>query len=456
MKIIVLIITLFIMSIIELHSEWKMIDSLYYPYKDNQLAVFYKAIDCCNSKNCISLLFAGEINVMSRITSDGGTSWHTSLQDTLIKKYNSNKGDYDILYRPPRPFNIYYQSQNLCIALCDSGYYWRSTDTCKTWIKHKIDTDKSLINIDFYSDDLGIISTYYKLFKTIDGGLTWDRVVVNCETPPTGFHEVKMPNENTIIVLGYNIHIGDYIARSDNGGLIWENYDVIQPRVIDIEFFNESEGFAIGRPQIQPDSPYRRDVIQETSDGGKTWNLRLDTLLSPKKGLLKLEFADRMHGMAMGAFWKIWNTIDGGKTWNLDTTYNYPHTNDYFWDIAYPSPDTVYGVTSMTGKIYMKTDYTVGIEAEQNRTYTNVSLYPNPARPGETITIAIEADKPESCVASVYAADGRQVSDSFQFDLRPGRNGIQYHADTDLSPGVYFIMIEKGCGVISARFVVGE
>jgi len=455
MKNIILLLIVFL-STSSLSAEWKMVDSVSFPYKNGtELGTWYKAIDCYDSKNCISLMFAGEINMESRLTSDGGETWHTFLQDTIVRKYHENDDDYDIVYRPARPNNIHYQSKNLCIALCDSGYYWRSTDACHTWKKFKIDTDKSLLNIDFIDDEIGIMSTYYQLFKTVDGGLSWDSLNLDCETPPTGYHDIKMPDENTIIVLGFHLDIGDYISISDNSGESWENSEIISPRVTKFHFFNRNEGIAVGRPQEKPGSSKRRDIIQETSDGGQTWQVRLDTLLYPKNGLKKVEFADRQHGIAMGGFDKLWNTSDGGKTWNLDTTNNYPYTYNEFWDVSYPSADTVYAVTSMTGKVYMKADYTVGVESAPAAAYTTVSLYPNPARPGATITIAIDSEKPESCVAAVYATDGRQVSESFQFDLRPGRNGIQYHADTDLSPGVYFVMIEKGCGVISARFVVG-
>ncbi|MDA3843405.1 MAG: T9SS type A sorting domain-containing protein [Candidatus Kapabacteria bacterium] len=456
MKKLILIIVLLLSWESTLTAEWKMIDSLNYPTENSKLSTWFKAIDCYDNQNCIAFLWVGDQSIRTRSTSDGGETWHSFLRDTIIKKYHEEDDDYDIIYRPARPFNIHYQSKNLCIALCDSGYYWRSTDSCHTWKKHKIDTEKSLINIDFYDDNIGIMSTYYKMYKTLDGGLTWDSVDVNCETPPTGYHEVKIPDENSIIILGYHIDIGDYIIRSDDNCESWKNYDAITPRVRDIHFFNDVEGFAIGKEQIKPKSSSYRDIIQETSDGGKTWEVRLDTFSSPQKGLMTVEFADRQHGIAMGTFWRLWKTNDGGKTWENDSTNNYPNTNDDFWDISYPSPDTVYGVTSNSGKIYMKTDYTVGVEPEPERTYTSVSLYPNPARPGEAITIAIDSEKPESCSASVYSVDGRQISDSFNFDLRPGQNGIQYKADRDLNPGAYFVLIEKDCGVISVRFVVVE
>jgi len=447
-----------LLGISNTYAKWELVDSLYYPSKsDGRLTTRYKTIDCYDNKNCISFLFVGDQSTRTRLTSDGGETWHTYLQDTIVKEYHDYDDDYDVVYRPQRPFNIHYQSQNLCIALCDSGCYWRSTDSCHTWKKHKIDTDKSLLHIDFADDQFGVVCNYNDAYLTEDGGETW-ALIDNIPDIKNGalYQDVNVLSEDEIIFLAFQDDKEDYVLRTTNGGISWDSFDGISPRVRGIHFFNESEGMSYGKQQIAPGSSIYRDIIQETADGGKTWEVRLDSLQFQKAGLMRLDFADRMHGIAMGTFWKLWKTKDGGKTWILDTTANYPSVNDYFWDIAYPSPDTVYGITARTGKIYRKTDYAVGIAAEPELTHTSVSLYPNPARPGETITIVIEADKPESCTASVYSADGRQVSDSFQFDLRPGRNGIQYQADTDLSPGVYYVITDKGCGVISAKFVVGE
>jgi len=204
MRRIILLFILFL-SASSLFGEWKMVDSLYYKSKNGgRLGTQFKVIDCYDNQNCIAFLWVGDQSIRTRSTSDGGISWNTFLIDTIIRELDEEQGDYDAVYRPQRPQNIHYQSKNLCIALCDSGFYWRSTDSCHTWEKYKINTDKALLHIDFANDTFGVICNYNDAYLTNDGGKTWGLMSdIHDINNGSLYQDVNVISEKTIIFMAY-------------------------------------------------------------------------------------------------------------------------------------------------------------------------------------------------------------------------------------------------------------
>lgn len=68
--------------------------------------------------------------------------------------------------------------------------------------------------------------------------------------------------------------------------------------------------------------------ILRTTDGGTTWVVLNPNLPGLYKSVVKVWFADRLHGWAAGEFNSqaaIWETGDGGTSWKLQ--YSVPHTH---------------------------------------------------------------------------------------------------------------------------------
>ncbi|MDP2364285.1 MAG: hypothetical protein Q8M94_11030, partial [Ignavibacteria bacterium] len=230
MKNYLLLISLFLLSIIEpaksQNFHWELLDSSYILMNHSNVGsqLRYWAVDCADSLNCIAI---GNLQMQlpfAKGTTDGGKTWTTVLTDT-----NINGTDY---YFPKRLCDVSYIDTNLCIIVADSGYYWRSTDRCRTWTKSKYNANYSKklafeYRISMFDNLRGGIATPLKDFLlTTDGGMTWYIPTINLSDSllPTGSQDIQIVDEKTVVALAYNQTFKDYIIRSDDFGLNWNAY----------------------------------------------------------------------------------------------------------------------------------------------------------------------------------------------------------------------------------------
>ena len=132
-----------------------------------------------------------------------------------------------------------------------------------------------------------------------------------------------------------------HIIYSDDNGKTWTQAEVpVRSTLLDIDFANEQQGWAVGH----------EGVILHSADGGKTWELQYDGLRYGEEGLAyyekmaeqdpdnefyqyligEMEFAisqgadkpffsvnmhDELHGHVGGAYGMLMETEDGGKHW---------------------------------------------------------------------------------------------------------------------------------------------
>lgn len=90
--------------------------------------------------------------------------------------------------------------------------------------------------------------------------------------------------------------------------------------------------------------------MTHTTDGGKTWNVQLDSLLGEPFGLSDISFADRKNGLAVGTGAKIVRTTDGGTTWFYENSGLAPkRVESTFASIAYPNHTRAFAVTTFGG-----------------------------------------------------------------------------------------------------------
>jgi hypothetical protein len=141
---------------------------------------YFHGIKSPNKKDIIAV---ANINVDSPhiITSnDSGRTWTLTHHDKLTGTYN---GD---LYRPFKSNELSVPDTNLAIIVCDSGYYWRSTNNGKTWINHIMENRKRIWRVDFWDNKTGIIFQTNSLGieqviqKTIDGGQKLEKSIGFC------------------------------------------------------------------------------------------------------------------------------------------------------------------------------------------------------------------------------------------------------------------------------------
>ncbi|MGE5436220.1 MAG: WD40/YVTN/BNR-like repeat-containing protein, partial [Syntrophothermus sp.] len=212
-----------------------------------------------------------------------------------------------------------------------------STDFGKTWYKRKAPD----INITYYSvlGDKKILAfgRDLSIYKTNDLGITWQ-----CITKPSFYlKDVHVLNENNAIIAGSNI------LKTSDGGISWN--------IIFTDFFarkiyalNVNKLIAYAKnatyTYIEPFGH-----VLKSFDGGTNW----DTLFTTNQDIeLNIYFKDSLNGFVFGpqTFLK---TIDGGNTWeiNEDSLLSSKTLNS----ISFSSPDigfiaaTEYGFKTVNG-----------------------------------------------------------------------------------------------------------
>ncbi len=130
-----------------------------------------------------------------------------------------------------------------------------SWKTVGGWSQNR--TMLSQINqISFSDDNHGVIGGYSgRIFKTVDGGVTWTSIGLPGSELAGGAVTIKhlqMVNENLIYADNY---------RSIDGGLSWELTHFLDAGIFNQHFFNSQLGYGINSVKI----------VYKTLDGGLTW-----------------------------------------------------------------------------------------------------------------------------------------------------------------------------------------
>lgn len=428
-------------------TVWEKVDSVYI-YMDGDtspVSYWYWAIDCANDSDCIAI---GDLNSRypwNRVTTDGGKTWATTLRDTARFEYKD--GNKKTIYQPSKMVDISYPDTNLCIAVGDSGYYWRSTDRCKSWNRSQIKFDNppnqyTRYHIDLYDTIQGAIISPSELFLTDDGGLTWYKPKFNISESsiPISFNDIKVPITNYIICSVSNWILKDYFLISKDFGLNWTTltFDTLDGRFHRLFFFDKNKGWAACSRQLVPNSSLYYDVIMKTLDGGKTWVTKLDTLLPPSSGLQNIYFSDSLNGYALCYYIGLWRTTDGGEFWWRDSTFN-RDVKQFVTDIAVLSNNEVLVVTEGN---YIYKSSTDGTSVPENFELSNdmINIYPNPANRNECINVSIRSDHILGIDISVYNYFGNKVVATFSDKFYPGISRIRLDT-SGLNSGVYFIVV---------------
>ncbi|MCX7995772.1 MAG: YCF48-related protein, partial [candidate division WOR-3 bacterium] len=126
-----------------------------------------------------------------------------------------------------------------------------------------------------------------------------------------GFSECYAIDSNTVFIIDYDYAL---IYKTTDGGLTWNTKWVPYPdsissyyRFYGIDFPTPNVGYIAGVSS--------RAIILKTTDQGETWNYKY---MGPQQGLFDIDFpqGNSVVGYAVGTQSFILKTTDGGETWN--------------------------------------------------------------------------------------------------------------------------------------------
>ena len=151
----------------------------------------------------------------------------------------------------------------------------------------------------FFDEKNGwVVGEFNEIFKTDDGGETWQRIWALDKR--YRLFSIFFVNEN----VGWLCGADGLLLRSDDGGETWQRAaSPAMNDVYDVFFVNENTGWA----------GCDWGLIARTDDGGESWRWQVET---PSNHLFGVHFLDDEKGFAVG--WKTAVvTTDAGQNWTV-------------------------------------------------------------------------------------------------------------------------------------------
>ncbi|WP_312557146.1 T9SS type A sorting domain-containing protein [Empedobacter brevis] len=235
-----------------------------------------------------------------------------SIEKAKVNKYDLSTESWKIIYNQNDAYNEF---TSLSIV-DDSIYYaaspnklYKTTDGGKSWDINPINFDVN--NISFINNEKGFFTTNNGFIgMTLDAGKSWEIVYNRSNTIPSGFHSIYFINDQIgLATLGH----GD-LLRTKNGGITWNVVKESSYKANRFFFVNETEGFLT--------TEYGK--LYYSKDAGLTWERR-DIHESYYQGtdLKGIYFKNKNEGFIGGLYGRLYKTTDNGMTSKqYGATYN--------------------------------------------------------------------------------------------------------------------------------------
>ncbi len=413
----------------------------------------YFCIDCADSNNCVAAgVMAIEMN-WNRVTTDGGKSWFSSLQDTGYIDTASGRKKYN-----PSIDILIYSDTNLCMMFSGAAFYYRSIDRCSSWTQHRVDVkNKGVTCAAFPNPKTGCWAIYSDLLITYNGGETWSNITCNFpdSIKPFIIGDFSMPSEKVLILICYKSDFRKYLLRSEDGGISWRQIGNLDSTnsYRTIYFRDDIHGWLAGGRQLVKNQAGWADEIYYTSNGGVTWEKQLDTVITRFYSIYKLKFSDENNGIGLGSNGSvIWRTTNGGNEWLLDDHFVGQFESNLI-DLYMFSQDNIFAVTYSYGIIYKYGIPNSSVVKMDVRNSDNLLIFPNPSFSGSSINIQIPENKLDIKL-TLYNSLGSLLEMQNVNILSPSQHTINYKPKVNLPSGTYWVRVESGKESWCEMFVV--
>lgn len=285
------------------------------------------------------------------ISHDAGDSWQSKGHYPLAQKFRFSdstgviplwdstcyiSNDNGISWQPKRPGGNLLPWVDIIgrdtIFLLKGGVvanvtFFRSIDCGRTWQTITSNADQFFsAYIDFITSKIGYALRPDGLYKTVDGGFTWQIQY----TPSGGGNNFKAlkfyDTENGIMYRDY-----DSLLKTSDGGKTWKSVHTYPAYIYDITYADRNTAYATGEGGI----------VFKTNDGGDSWNFKNppDAFLGGYD-LSVQYFFNASSGIAAGLRGKLLKTNDGGNTWKAYSPF-YVDVSD----VSFGDKNTGYATT---------------------------------------------------------------------------------------------------------------
>lgn len=391
----------------------------------------------------------------------------------------------------PLPMVNHTRIDDLCFVDENTGYTaggWASTilkttNAGESWTQIK-KFDKYLRSIEFMDANIGLCGSLDgSLYRTTDGGKTWDDIAPDITPQPEGVCGLAKADANTIYGVGIWSEPA-FVIKSTNKGEDWTFIDMsaYATSLIDAYFFDADHGFVVGSK-----SEKLGGIILYTADGGVTWTEKFVTKHLADR-IWKIQSPDGIHFFASVETYtgntRFLTSSDGGQTWEskvLHKDYYYIQSIGFIDPlIGWSGADDVLFETRDGGKnwqqISVGSRYNRFVKINENTAYmTGARVYkytrdlvtgkPDPvnADPIHQLTVTpnpasglteVRATftNPTMAHISLYDTNGKSLKRIFDGRVTNGEQVVQIDLTTN-SPGAYIVLLKTNEGLVRTKFI---
>ncbi|MGB9695977.1 MAG: YCF48-related protein [Ignavibacteria bacterium] len=357
-------------------------------------------------------------------STNGGINW------TIVSPSPSSVADF---------YSIDMVNNNTGYICGTKSAVYKTTNGGLTWdslVIYNMPPNLVLSKVDFVNPTTGWIFSRYTtgndstIYKTTNGGLNWFKQKLNVATgSENSIYAACMLDENT----GWLINSKPRPWKTTNGGISWDSTKLsdnyLAGALYDIKMINTNTGYCVGS----------NNKVYKTTNGGATPWINTGFSSSTIITLYTCEVFNATECIVMGTYGTAYYTSDGGTTW----------TNKNLGG----SIDDIYGSYLINGKVYATTLLNSGIFKNSNiatdlSSHHNTKLpddfllyqnYPNPFN--HSTIIVFELNHSSYAELLIYDVQGRVIDVVMQRNLPPGKYEVSWNGEK-YSSGVYFCQLK--------------
>ncbi|MGZ3903921.1 MAG: YCF48-related protein [Bacteroidia bacterium] len=184
------------------------------------------------------------------------------------------------------------------------------------WSALTTGTAHDFTSVYFVNQNTGFAgTTYSEIFKTTDGGATWNL----SGTASGAVYSLFFATDS----VGYAAGAGGTMSKTTDGGITWAGQSTGQGyQITSVYFHGKDTGFATTQ----------NGGILRTNNGGSFWFAQTS---GTSYNLNSIFFTDLNNGWAVGSTGTILHTTDGGATWNPQSSGSGAILNSVFFTSAF-------------------------------------------------------------------------------------------------------------------------
>lgn len=191
-------------------------------------------------------------------TADGGDTWSLVPIDTTEPL-----------------FGVFFLNDQIGWICGRKGLVFKTTDAGKTWVRQNSGTEEHLFDIHFVNEKIGIaVGNFGAVIRTADGGETWSFQLLE-PMSSASIYSVELIDENVAYLAGeyptWEAQLEEDVEaislssvfKTVDGGATWQR--VAMPstsHIFGMDFTGPDVGYVVGS----------KGLLNKTADGGATWS----------------------------------------------------------------------------------------------------------------------------------------------------------------------------------------